>query len=679
MKKIFLVLLSLFSILSIMHALQLTSEESDFIDNKKQLTILLSGNNPPYEFYDSEGKLVGINVDIINEMMNLLKIKYRLVTDITYGTDIDMISSLAITNLYFPLQSTKFYSVKVSILTHQNNTNFTTNSDIYLIDQEITKQIVLTKNKKVFTHHFEEVNDAFFSFINDDNSFLIIDNFRLWEVKQLLKNTNKIVFINDMNKGYDFFFSVQRKDLILINILSKAYSELSLSNKITEIFLKWNALVKEQYNFTHNLKRIYAIFIITAILFFAFLAVIVQSKFLQKKSDKIINQKTQNILELSNHVEQLKQQVITIEGSNKNVLENINNIAITLDLHGNILFINSLVQKILGYTPEQLLGSNIKELITEEETKKLTAVFASNVSLDKVNSSEIIINSKEGLKKYFIYTSQLSKNTHDPVINCVLQDITERKTLETRLESYTNHLEDLIKQRTQTLRDSEERFKLVVEKSNDGIYLQNDEKIFFSNSKFIYMLNLSFSDLNDKNLKIADFINPSLKEMFASTYEKYKTNQESSAQIEVMLLDIYGNNLNVELIITPAIFNNKHVEMGIVRDITEKKKLEEEKLEREKLMSINHLAITANDRINSPLNAILGYAELLETKYPTFDKQTQNAFKNIYSSIEKIEYIMKKLKSLSSINLKEYKLQDTQMLSLDEDLEEDILGEDKND
>ncbi|WP_421907877.1 PAS domain-containing protein [Methanolacinia petrolearia] len=48
-------------------------------------------------------------------------------------------------------------------------------------------------------------------------------------------------------------------------------------------------------------------------------------------------------------------------------MENISDVLLTTDLDGKILFINKIIEKIYGYTPEEVIGMNIMNYIHPED------------------------------------------------------------------------------------------------------------------------------------------------------------------------------------------------------------------------------------------------------------------------------------------------------------------------
>lgn len=100
------------------------------------------------------------------------------------------------------------------------------------------------------------------------------------------------------------------------------------------------------------------------------------------------------------------------------------------DLQGNFTFFNNSLLKILGYSPEEISGSNYKKYVDEEQTEKLNHIF-NNVFTGGIynNCFECIVTNKEGLKKNVEISVSLIKTVDgEPTgFRGVMRDITEHK------------------------------------------------------------------------------------------------------------------------------------------------------------------------------------------------------------------------------------------------------------
>jgi signal transduction histidine kinase len=102
----------------------------------------------------------------------------------------------------------------------------------------------------------------------------------------------------------------------------------------------------------------------------------------------------------------------------------------------------------------------------------------------------------------------------------------------------------------------------------------------------------------------------------------------------------------------------------IEHDITTAKRLEEELIKSERMRAITQLAVTTNDRVNTPLGVILGYAQFLQRKNPTLSAEDFEALQTIEKQVQKIKNIMIQLERLSEPVVKEYSIEGIEMLDL---------------
>ncbi len=105
---------------------------------------------------------------------------------------------------------------------------------------------------------------------------------------------------------------------------------------------------------------------------------------------------------------------------------------------------------------------------------------------------------------------------------------------------------------------------------------------------------------------------------------------------------------------SPMIDSDGNVEyvIEVIRDITAKKQLEEEQLERVKLQGVIELAGTVAHEINSPLFAALGTAQLLEEDLE--DRALIDDVKTIVRNLKEIGVLTKKMTSMTGFESRDY-------------------------
>lgn len=127
---------------------------------------------------------------------------------------------------------------------------------------------------------------------------------------------------------------------------------------------------------------------------------------------------------------------------------------------------------------------------------------------------------------------------------------------------------------------------------------------------------------------------------------------ESAAYTHRILQD--GEERWCERTASPMIDSDGRVEyvIEVIRDVTAKRQLEEEQLERVKLQGVIELAGTVAHEINSPLFAALGTAQLLEEELEQQDLIEDTA--TIIRNLKEIGVLTKKMTSMTGFESREY-------------------------
>ena len=126
----------------------------------------------------------------------------------------------------------------------------------------------------------------------------------------------------------------------------------------------------------------------------------------------------------------------------------------------------------------------------------------------------------------------------------------------------------------ETLRESEQKYSALVEKSNDGIIMIQDGLVKFANSKME-----EFTGFNaEKSIgkPFIDFISPEFRKYVADMYKKRIERKEVVSRYEVELLSKGGKTIPIEINASLIEYEGKLADMAIVRDITQRKRTAEE-------------------------------------------------------------------------------------------------------
>jgi diguanylate cyclase (GGDEF)-like protein/PAS domain S-box-containing protein len=220
-------------------------------------------------------------------------------------------------------------------------------------------------------------------------------------------------------------------------------------------------------------------------------------------------------------------------------------IAFTIDNKERLLFMNSLGQKLLNMSDENIIGSKIKDILPDyykfysngygNTGKKENITFYNNSKeiIFDININPLIDKKRSVIGKVF-----------------TLRDITIQKNVE------------------KALKESEEKFRSIFENSLDGIYRSTLEgKYIEVNNALVKMLGYS----NKEELITKDI----RKDIYFSEKDRPQSNQRNKL-FETRLKRKDGSNIWVE-ISSSVVYNDSSAPLyyeGIVRNIDERKKSE---------------------------------------------------------------------------------------------------------
>ncbi len=139
----------------------------------------------------------------------------------------------------------------------------------------------------------------------------------------------------------------------------------------------------------------------------------------------------------------------------------------------------------------------------------------------------------------------------------LIQDINERKSVEKELS------------------DSEERYRVLTELSPDAVLVVIDRKIIFANKSTLKLLDAeNIMEVIGKD--ILSFIHEDFREISKKRLHEVYVEKKPLDFLEEKIITLKGEIKDIEVGDVPIIYNNQLAIQLVIRDITERKKLEEE-------------------------------------------------------------------------------------------------------
>jgi len=252
---------------------------------------------------------------------------------------------------------------------------------------------------------------------------------------------------------------------------------------------------------------------------------------------------------------------IQIEGreqSYKDLVEASSNMIFSLDLSGKFLFVNKQWKKIIGYTIDEIRGTNGFELIHPDDLPLVSKEFSEVMKGIVVENIEFRSKVKDGSYKHILMNAAPVYNSQKNVVSIIgtAMDISEHKQVEEALEK------------------QEEQYRLVIENANQGIVVVQDQMIKFHNDKLLEITGYSREELGSK--PFIEFVYSDDREMLLSYHMKRYQGEEIPDFIQYRF---YDKNNELKWVESNAViidWEGQPATIGFVSDITERKQAEEE-------------------------------------------------------------------------------------------------------
>src|SRR3989339_458141 len=188
------------------------------------------------------------------------------------------------------------------------------------------------------------------------------------------------------------------------------------------------------------------------------------------------------------------------------------------------------------------------------------------------------------------------------------------------LHLLNEQLENRVVERTEQLQASEANFRALADNANDGILITagSGGDTVYANRRIAEMTGWSVEELLKKSMR--DYIAPDTFPDEIKLYSQILEGMPCPNHCEITISQKNGAAIPVEMTISRTLWHGQPAVITIVRDITERKKRDEEFIRACKLKSLSTLAGGIAHDFNNLLTGILGNASIAKTFVNPGDK-----------------------------------------------------------
>ncbi|WP_316978844.1 PAS domain S-box protein [Shumkonia mesophila] len=256
------------------------------------------------------------------------------------------------------------------------------------------------------------------------------------------------------------------------------------------------------------------------------------------------------------------------------------------------LFVNRACAESLGYdTPEEVLKLGSLSKVLPPHERKRARDFANARMRGETMSSRYELQAlrKDGSLIWIELCPSVVNWDGKPAIQVALIDISERKRAEADLRQAQASLEAMVAQRTRDLeaeaagrkraevsqKDSEAKYRNLVDNMEDGVFLIEDGALVFANRSLAGRLGYTVEEMTGR--PIPDFLMPDSRTATMDLYRRRVAGEAVPSRYEVNLLHRDGRSGVPVLLALVRIegANGKVAVLGTARDVSERKRTEE--------------------------------------------------------------------------------------------------------
>jgi len=577
--------------------MQLTEKEREFIFRNPKINTAIDPNNYPNVFFDKrEKKWKGIFIDILDEVTKLTGLNFiRINKENANVSEINNMlikgkAALAPALIQLPHHEDSFIWPEITQITDNfaliSNTDYPdkeTNEVLYVKTGLVKNTVYTSIFNKWFNNHmntvvYETFEEAFNALQRGEIDMLMATQKKLLYLTHYLELPNyKTNIVFNFPANYKFAFNADQE--ILCSIFNKALGSIDMRN-ISE---KW---YRQTYDY--RIKLIEArrpLFIGLSVLFLCVLALVailfIKSRHSGKILEKLVEVRTRD-LELKTSM------IMTI-----------------MDASPDFIFCKDLDSRYTQCSKSTINLFNIdsKDIIGKTEAEIFE--FSQEKANEYINEERKIIKKKEPLvseeaialqndngRNIFLETIKTPLIQNGAVIGImgISRNITNRKTIEHDLEVQTTTLNALFD-------------------SIPDLIFTLDRNLRFTkcNKEFLKHFGLNKEDIIGRDESTLHF-----SQEFADEHNKWNRKVIDEGKIYIFEEHVPGADGTApffETIKSPLFLNDTKIGLlGIARDITKRKEMEEKAL----AASYTKSAFLANmsHEIRTPMNSIMGFSDL---------------------------------------------------------------------
>jgi PAS domain S-box-containing protein len=315
----------------------------------------------------------------------------------------------------------------------------------------------------------------------------------------------------------------------------------------------------------------------------------------------------------------------------RQLIESARDIIYTVSLDATITSMNPAFESLSGWSSSECIGKPLPSLVHPDDWPLALEMGLLTLRGERPPIHEVRILSKSGeyVTGEFSITPFIQKGSVAGILG-IGRDITELRRAEEALQKAHDELELRVKERTaelsktnallkreiaqrnlaqEALRESEKKYRFVVDNANDAIFIVQDEVVKFPNPKTSDLTGYSAEELS--KISVVNLIHPEDMEMVRDRHQRRLSGKKPPATYSFRIFNKAREEIWVLLNTVLINWEGRPATLNFLRDMTQQKKFEDQFQHIQRMQSLGTLAGGIAHDFNNLLMGIQGNVLLM--------------------------------------------------------------------
>jgi len=310
------------------------------------------------------------------------------------------------------------------------------------------------------------------------------------------------------------------------------------------------------------------------------------------------------------------------------ILETMDDAVILAGPDGRVITANRACRELLQYTEPELAGMELEAIAAGHPDGEATSLRAALADQGVRSRTAALLDKAGDRIPVMLGAARIDEDDEPLGVVVTAHDIRDHVAAE------------------RALRDSEERYRTLVDNALVGIGIHQDLKMVFANKELERMGGYEPGELIGK--PILDLIHPDYRDEIVRRAQRRQSGQDEPSTYEMPLLTRTGATLWVMISNALVEYGGHAATLICVADITEsrmRRELEEANRELESFSS------SLSHDLSAPLRSIEGFSEaLLEDYADSLDETGKDYLRRIYAAGERMDQLLADMVRLSRLS-----------------------------